>query len=70
MSDYAPEIMMLLVKRRSGTIYQVIEIQEDRVRLEPYWKGRNSRTTWKSKTHLCADYRRLTSEEESCSSSI
>jgi hypothetical protein len=57
MSEYQPEIMMLLVKRKTGTLYQIIAIEEDRVRLEPYWKGRNSRTTWKTRTHLCADYR-------------
>jgi hypothetical protein len=53
-----PKIGMLIRNKRNGTMYQIAVVEADRVRICPYWAGRNSRTTWKTITRLWCDYYR------------
>lgn len=55
--EIEPAIGMELVKKRSGSIYRISEVLDDKVRLIPKWSGRNSRSIWKTRTHLRNDYR-------------
>jgi hypothetical protein len=52
-----PKVGMVVVRKASGSMYMIEAVQDDRVRLVPYWTGRNCRSTWKSITHLDNDYR-------------
>lgn len=55
--EIEPAIGMEVIKRRSGSIYRISEVLDDKVRLVPKWSGRNSRSTWKTRTRLWNDYR-------------
>ena len=54
-----PKIGMVVRKKRSGSLYTIDVIEADRVYLRPYWSGQNSRSTWKTLTHLWCDYYRV-----------
>lgn len=57
MSLENPKIGMVVVRKASGSMYTIELVEADRVRLVPYWSGRNCRSTWKSITYLNNDYR-------------
>lgn len=60
MTNFAkPKVGMIIRNKRNGTLYQIAVVEADRVRIRPYWTGRNSRTTWKTITRLWCDYYRV-----------
>lgn len=54
-----PKVGMVIRNKRSGTMYQIDVVEEDRVYIRPYWTGKNARSTWKSITRLWCDCYRV-----------
>lgn len=54
-----PKVGMVIRNKRSGSMYQIDIVEDDRVYLRPYWPGRNCRSTWKSLARLWCDLYRV-----------